>query len=103
MPAKTFELTERTMLTADGKAAPASEGGVALLGVAGKRIPMADAIKYGLVEGSNPADYPQHTGGGWYQLSSGEKVKGKDAAAAAEKQLLDAPPEDKALGPKEDK
>ena len=103
MPAKTYELTERTMLDKDGKAQPASVGGVTLLGVAGKRIPMADAIKYGLVEGTDPDTYPKHTGGGWYQLSSGEKVKGKDPAQAAEKQLLDAPPEDKALGPKEDK
>lgn len=32
-------------------------------------------------------DYPKHTGGGYYELSSGEKVKGKDAAIEAEKAL----------------
>ncbi len=101
---KSYELTERTMLTADGKAVPAGDkGGVVLLGAPGKRIPYAEAAAAGLVKGDNPSDYPRHTGGGWYELSSGEKVKGKDAAAAAQKQLGDAPPEDKALGPQEDK
>lgn len=32
-------------------------------------------------------EYPKHTGGGWYELSNGEKVKGKDEAAAAEAKL----------------
>jgi hypothetical protein len=31
--------------------------------------------------------FPKHTGGGWYELSNGEKVKGKDEAVAAEKDL----------------
>ena len=31
--------------------------------------------------------YPKHTGGGYYELSNGEKVKGKDAAIEAEKAL----------------
>ncbi len=25
-------------------------------------------------------DFPKHTGGGWYELSNGEKVQGKDEA-----------------------
>jgi hypothetical protein len=33
--------------------------------------------------------YPKHTGGGWYELSNGEKVQGKDEAIAAEKKLGD--------------
>lgn len=104
MPRNTFELTERTMLTVDGKAVPAGDpGGVSLLGGPGKLISLADATRYGLVAGTDPSDYPKHTGGGWYELSSGEKVKGKDAAAAAQKQLGDAPPQDKAQGPQEDK
>lgn len=31
--------------------------------------------------------FPKHTGGGNYELSNGEKVKGKDKALAAEKEL----------------
>lgn len=38
------------------------------------------------VEGDAP-DYPKHVGGGTYQLSSGEKVKGKSKAVKAEKAL----------------
>jgi hypothetical protein len=34
------------------------------------------------------SDFPKHTGGGYYELSNGEKVKGKDEAAAAEKELV---------------
>lgn len=34
---------------------------------------------------SAAAEFPRHTGGGWYQLSNGEKVKGKEEALAAEK------------------
>lgn len=30
---------------------------------------------------------PKHTGGGYYELSNGEKVQGKDAAIEAEKAL----------------
>lgn len=32
-------------------------------------------------------EFPKHTGGGYYELSNGEKVKGKDAAFEAEKAL----------------
>ena len=31
------------------------------------------------------SDFPKHTGGGWYELSNGEKVQGKDEAEKAEK------------------
>ena len=31
--------------------------------------------------------YPRHTGGGWYVLSNGEKVQGKDEAIKAQKEL----------------
>jgi hypothetical protein len=31
--------------------------------------------------------FPKHTGGGWYELSNGEKVQGKGEAAAAEEEL----------------
>lgn len=36
------------------------------------------------------SEYPKHTGGGYYELSNGEKVRGKDEAAAAEKELAEA-------------
>lgn len=31
--------------------------------------------------------YPIHTGGGWYELSNGDKVQGKDEAEQAEDAL----------------
>ncbi|MED4699623.1 hypothetical protein P9436_11210 [Lysinibacillus capsici] len=33
------------------------------------------------------SDYPKHTGGAWYSLSNGEKVKGKSEAFEAEAAL----------------
>ena len=38
-------------------------------------------------EGRSAKEYPYHTGGGYYELSNGEKVRGKDEAAAAEEEL----------------
>jgi hypothetical protein len=38
-------------------------------------------------ENETKSEFPKHTGGGYYELSNGEKVKGKDEAAAAEKEL----------------
>ena len=32
-------------------------------------------------------EFPKHTGGGWFELSNGEKIKGKDEAVAAEKEI----------------
>ena len=32
-------------------------------------------------------EYPKHTGGGWYELSNGEKVQGKEVAEDLEKEL----------------
>ena len=37
--------------------------------------------------GVNVETYPKHVGGGYYELSNGEKIKGKDAAIEAEKAL----------------
>jgi hypothetical protein len=34
-------------------------------------------------------DFPKHTGGGWYELSNGDKVQGKDEAKKAEKEAGD--------------
>ncbi|MEK3997905.1 hypothetical protein MHI59_03050 [Bacillus sp. FSL K6-2822] len=33
--------------------------------------------------------FPKHTGGGWYELSNGEKVQGKEEAMSAEQSLKD--------------
>lgn len=38
-------------------------------------------------EPENEETFPKHTGGGWYELSNGEKVQGKDDAEAAESNL----------------
>ena len=35
----------------------------------------------------NTAVWPKHVGGGHYELSNGDKVKGKEAAAAAQAEL----------------
>lgn len=43
----------------------------------------------GYLKTNKTDSYPKHTGGGWYELSNGEKVQGKEEAAAAEKKLGD--------------
>ena len=40
-----------------------------------------------LVETEDIIEYPKHIGGGYYELSNGEKVKGKDEALKAEEAL----------------
>ena len=35
----------------------------------------------------NLPEWPKHTGGGWYELSNGEKVQGKEEALEAQAQL----------------
>ncbi|WMJ78477.1 MULTISPECIES: hypothetical protein [unclassified Sedimentibacter] len=40
----------------------------------------------GNAEGDTP-EFPKHTGGGYYELSNGEKIKGKDAVLKAEEAL----------------
>ena len=51
-------------------------------------------IGYPLIEDSldevpkGNADYPWHLGGGYYELSDGSKVRGKDEAEKAEKQIV---------------
>jgi hypothetical protein len=39
------------------------------------------------VQPAEDSEFPKHVGGGHYELSNGEKVKGKDEATAAEKEL----------------
>lgn len=38
-------------------------------------------------EAESEAEYPRHVGGGMYELSSGERVRGKDEAQEAEMRL----------------
>ena len=48
-----------------------------------------------LEETEDKIEYPNHIGGGYYQLSNGEKIKGKDEALKAEealKQIAGDPP-----------
>jgi hypothetical protein len=47
-----------------------------------------------LQEGEGPkepqepgSEFPKHSGGAWFELSNGEKVQGKEEAAAAQKEL----------------
>lgn len=72
-----------------------SEKELAQSGYFGFHAPQEDAaVKYGAVPAEDKAakpkskkGYPKHSGGGWYTLSSGEKVHGKKAAAKAEAKL----------------
>lgn len=47
---------------------------------AGLAVAVADA-------GAETAEFPVHTGAGWYKLSNGEKVRGQAEAEKAEKAL----------------
>lgn len=39
------------------------------------------------VQSNKELEYPKHTGGGWYELSNGEKVQGKEEAEELEDKL----------------
>ena len=39
------------------------------------------------IDQETPRTAAKHTGGGWYELSDGTKIKGKDEAAAAQAKL----------------
>ena len=56
----------------------------------GKRISHLQEL--GFIDGkedkkSSTVNYPKHTGGGYYELSNGEKVQGKDSAMKEENKL----------------
>ena len=38
-------------------------------------------------ESDSENEFPKHTGGGWYELSNGDKIQGQDDAIKAEKKL----------------
>lgn len=44
-------------------------------------------VKTAVVEDSEKRDYPIHKGAGYYELSNGETVRGKDEAIEAQKEL----------------
>lgn len=62
-----------------------------------KKIYLADVIihededesgnKDSGTENVKGSDFPKHTGGGWYELSNGEKMQGKDEAIEAQNEL----------------
>lgn len=53
-----------------------------------KKIFLADVESDGGKDiGSSTDEFPKHTGGGWYELSNGEKVQGKDEAIEEEAKL----------------
>jgi len=43
-------------------------------------------------------DFPKHTGGGWYELSNGDKVQGKDHALKEEAALYTTSKDEKSKG-----
>ena len=58
--------------------------------VSEERFTELNATEHGVLveavdEGSSI--FPKHTGGGYYELSNGEKVRGKEAAFKAENEL----------------
>lgn len=40
-----------------------------------------------LQENQKTSKFPKHAGGGWYELSNGDKIQGKDEAVEAEQSL----------------
>ncbi|MCC1486746.1 hypothetical protein LB312_05665 [Bacillus tropicus] len=40
-----------------------------------------------LQETQKNSKFPKHAGGGWYELSNGDKIQGKDEAVEAEQSL----------------
>ncbi|PEZ85188.1 hypothetical protein CN374_25805 [Bacillus cereus] len=40
-----------------------------------------------LQENQKASKFPKHAGGGWYELSNGDKIQGKDEALEAEQSL----------------
>ena len=55
-----------------------------------KRLQNSDRFEVIEEKQDNDEDYPKATGGGWYELSNGESIRGKEKAIEAEKELSDA-------------
>lgn len=52
-----------------------------------KKIYLAEVVIDEQEPKADESEYPKHTGGGYYELSNGERVKGKDEAIEAENTL----------------
>lgn len=52
-----------------------------------KKVYLAEVVIDEPQQKTEQLDYPKHTGGGYYELSNGDKVKGKDEAIEAENAL----------------
>lgn len=51
-----------------------------------KRI--AFLVEKGFLQGNTAVSkFPKHTGGGWYELSNGDKIQGKEEAVEVEQSL----------------
>ena len=54
-----------------------------------QRLIVLRLYRAGKLERVEGSDAPSHLGGGWYRLSNGERVQGRDEAIAAEAALED--------------
>lgn len=53
-----------------------------------RRARLAENTEAGAdAKGDTDSEFPKHTGGGWYELSNGDKVQGKEDAEKAEAKL----------------
>lgn len=57
--------------------------------VSEERFQEINSTEHGVLveEVKDDEDFPKHTGGGYYELSNGEKVRGKEKAFQAEAEL----------------
>ena len=53
----------------------------------GDHVEMISKAKTAVVTKAEKREYPIHTHAGWYELSNGEKVRGKEEAIKAENEL----------------
>lgn len=58
------------------------------MGMLLRRHRREDSVKEEVVEEVSGNTFPRPTGGGWYELSNGEKVQGKGDAELREDELL---------------
>lgn len=86
MARNTYTVKERLFVTRKGDIVPAGHPlAHRLLYPAGRVLPIAKAEALGLT--TSQLTFPTHVGGGWYELSNGERVQGRDEAEAAEAAL----------------
>ena len=64
-----------------------SVGQVLLVDVQAGKYWLEDADKPEVEEAMSNTDFPRHTSGGWYELSDGQRIKGKAKAHELEEAL----------------